>query len=151
MNEPPSVDRHSQHRCRGGEQAFRHRDEETCRSHAACAEQAEGFETQFLNSMFQEMYKGIGGDGPFGNSQGVGPWRSFLTEEYSKIIVKSGGVGIANAVYKSMLAQQEARAQGHNFRPLHAKPRARPQALQPQALQPQALQPQALQQQALQQ
>src|ERR1700747_2844600 len=67
--------------------------------------QAEGFEAQFLNSMFQEMYQNVGGDGPFGNSSGVGPWRSFLTDEYSKTIVKSGGIGIADAVYKQMLAR----------------------------------------------
>jgi Rod binding domain-containing protein len=69
--------------------------------------QAQTFEAQFLNSMFQHMYEGVGGDGPFGNSQGVGPWRSFLTDEYAKIFAKSGGVGIADAVYKQMLARQQ--------------------------------------------
>jgi Rod binding domain-containing protein len=69
--------------------------------------QAQSFEAQFLNSMFQHMYEGVGGDGPFGNSQGVGPWRSFLTDEYAKIFAKSGGVGIADAVYKQMLARQQ--------------------------------------------
>jgi len=72
--------------------------------------QAQDFEVQFVNSMFQHMYTGLEGDGPFGNSQGVGPWRSFLTEEYSKAFVKSGGIGIADSVYKSMLALQEARS-----------------------------------------
>jgi peptidoglycan hydrolase FlgJ len=72
--------------------------------------QAEDFEVQFVNSMFQHMYTGIGGDGPFGNSVGVGAWRSFLTEEYAKNFVKSGGVGIADSVFKSLLAHQEARA-----------------------------------------
>jgi Rod binding domain-containing protein len=69
--------------------------------------QAQSFEAQFLNSMFQHMYEGVGGDGPFGNSQGVGPWRSFLTDEYAKIFAKNGGVGIADAVYKQMLARQQ--------------------------------------------
>jgi Rod binding domain-containing protein len=69
--------------------------------------QAQDFEAQFLNSMFQHMYDGVGGDGPFGNSQGVGPWRSFLTDEYAKSFAKSGGVGIADAVYKQMLARQQ--------------------------------------------
>ncbi len=70
--------------------------------------QAQDFEAQFLNSMFEQMYKGVGGDGPFGNSMGVGPWRSFLTEEYAKSFAKSGGIGIADAVYKQMLARQHA-------------------------------------------
>ena len=72
--------------------------------------QAESFEVQFVNSMFQHMYTDTKGDGPFGNSTGVGVWRSFLTEEYAKNFVKAGGVGIADAVYKSLLAHQEARA-----------------------------------------
>lgn len=71
--------------------------------------QAQDFEVQFVNTMFQQMYSGIQGDGPFGNSTGVGPWRSFLTEEYAKNFVKSGGIGIADTVYKSLLALQEAR------------------------------------------
>jgi peptidoglycan hydrolase FlgJ len=62
--------------------------------------------------MFQQMYTGIEGDGPFGNSTGVGPWRSFLTDEYAKSFVKSGGIGIANDVYRSLLAHQEARTTG---------------------------------------
>ena len=71
--------------------------------------QAQDFETQFVNSMFQQMYAGVEGDGPFGNSKGVGPWRSFLTEEYAKNFVKRGGIGIADSVYKSLLTLQEAR------------------------------------------
>jgi peptidoglycan hydrolase FlgJ len=71
--------------------------------------QAQDFEVQFVNSMFEHMYTGIEGDGPFGNSTGVGPWRSFLTEEYAKSFVSAGGIGIASEVYKSLLAHQEAR------------------------------------------
>jgi flagellar protein FlgJ len=72
--------------------------------------QAQDFEVQFVNSMFQHMYAGIQGEGPFGNSTGVATWRSFLTEEYAKSFVKAGGIGIADSVYKSLLAHQEARA-----------------------------------------
>ena len=68
--------------------------------------QAQDFEAQFLNTMFQQMYKDVGGDGPFGNSKSVGPWRSFLTDEYAKSFAKSGGIGLADAVYKQMLARQ---------------------------------------------
>jgi peptidoglycan hydrolase FlgJ len=67
--------------------------------------QAQDFEAQFLNTMFQQMYQGVGGDGPFGNSASVGPWRSFLTDEYAKSFAKNGGIGIADAVYKQMLAR----------------------------------------------
>jgi Rod binding domain-containing protein len=71
--------------------------------------QAQDFEVQFVNTMLQQMYAGLQGDGPFGNSTGVAPWRSFLTEEYAKSFVKSGGIGIADSVYQSLLAVQEAR------------------------------------------
>jgi flagellar protein FlgJ len=72
--------------------------------------QAQNFEVQFVNSMFQNMFTDIGKEGPLGNATGVSAWRSFLTEEYAKNFVKAGGVGIADQVYKSLLAHQEMRA-----------------------------------------
>jgi flagellar protein FlgJ len=72
--------------------------------------QAENFETMFISSMMQHMFTGIGNDGPLGNGPGVGVWRSMLTEQYAKSLVKSGGIGIANQIYKSMVARQTARA-----------------------------------------
>jgi peptidoglycan hydrolase FlgJ len=70
---------------------------------------AQDFEAVFLNSMFQQMFTGIDGEGPFGGSGATGVWRSFLTNEYSKTFAKSGGVGIADEVYRSLIAHQEAR------------------------------------------
>ena len=64
----------------------------------------------FLNSMFQEMFSGLQGDGPFGGSGATGVWRSFLTNEYSKSFAKAGGIGIADQVYRSLIAQQEIHA-----------------------------------------
>jgi peptidoglycan hydrolase FlgJ len=72
--------------------------------------QANEFESMFLSSMMQHMFTAIGKDGPLGNAQGVGVWRSMLTDQYAKSIVKSGGIGIANQVYKSLLARQGAKA-----------------------------------------
>ena len=71
---------------------------------------ATDFESVFLNSMFNQMFTGIDGDGPFGGGGGAGIWRSFLSEEYSKSFAKAGGIGIADHVYSALLAQQEARA-----------------------------------------
>jgi flagellar protein FlgJ len=70
---------------------------------------AQDFEAVFLNSMFQNMFTGIGGEGPFGGGGAVGVWRSMLTDEYAKSFAKSGGVGIADQVYRTLIAQQEAR------------------------------------------
>lgn len=69
---------------------------------------AQDFEAVFINSMFQQMFTGIQGDGPFGGNGATGVWRSFLTDEYAKTFAKSGGIGIADQVYKSLIQQQEA-------------------------------------------
>ena len=68
---------------------------------------AQDFESVFINSMFQQMFTGLQGDGPFGGSGATGVWRSFLTDEYSKSFAKAGGIGIADQVYRSLMAQQE--------------------------------------------
>jgi len=69
--------------------------------------QAEEFEAVFLSTMFQHMFTGIGDEGPLGNSQAVGVWRSFLTDAYGKSLAKRGGIGLAEPVYRSLIAQQE--------------------------------------------
>jgi len=71
---------------------------------------AQDFEAVFLNSMFQQMFTGLQGEGPFGGSGATGIWRSFLTDEYSKSFAKAGGIGIADHVYRSLMAQQEIRS-----------------------------------------
>jgi peptidoglycan hydrolase FlgJ len=71
---------------------------------------AQDFEAVFLNTMLSEMFTGIGKEGPMGGGAGVGVWRSFLTDEYAKTFARSGGIGIADHVYKSLLATQEAAA-----------------------------------------
>lgn len=68
----------------------------------------EDFEAVFLNSMFQQMFAGIG-DGPFSGGPGAKVWQSFLTDEYAKSFVKAGGVGIASQIQRELLAQQEVR------------------------------------------
>ena len=78
----------------------------TAKAHAA----AQDFEAVFLNSMFQHMFTGVDGEGPFGGSGATGVWRSVLTDQYAKSIAKSGGIGIAAHVYRSLMAQQEIRS-----------------------------------------
>jgi Rod binding domain-containing protein len=69
---------------------------------------AQDFEAVFLNTMFQQMFAGVG-NGPFSGGHGAQVWRSFLTDEYAKSFVKAGGVGIAPQVERELLAQQEVR------------------------------------------
>ena len=75
------------------------------KAHAA----ARNFEAVFLNTMFQQMFTGIDGEGPFGGSGATKVWRSLLTDEYAKSFAKAGGVGIASHVYQTLMAQQEQR------------------------------------------
>jgi len=63
---------------------------------------AQKFEAAFLNTMFQEMFTDIGGAGA------TGVWRSFLTDAYAKSFAKAGGIGIADHVYRSLIAHQAA-------------------------------------------
>jgi Rod binding domain-containing protein len=67
---------------------------------------AREFESIFLNSMFQNMFTGIDGDGPFGGSGSLKVWRSFMTEQYANTFAKSGGIGIASHVYEELLRHQ---------------------------------------------
>ena len=75
-------------------------------AHAKARSNAVDFESVFLNSMFSQMFTSIGSDGPVGGGA-AGPWRSFLTEEYSKSFAKAGGIGLADHVYRSLIAHQE--------------------------------------------
>ena len=71
---------------------------------------AQDFEAMFLNSMFSQMTSGVKGEGPFGGSTGTEVWRSMLTDEYSKSFAKSGGIGISNDVFRTLILQQANRA-----------------------------------------
>jgi flagellar protein FlgJ len=68
---------------------------------------AQDFEAVFLNSMVNQMFTAVGGEGPFGDKGGTGIWRSMMADEYSKSFAKAGGIGIAGQVYQTLLAQQE--------------------------------------------
>ena len=71
---------------------------------------AQDFEAMFLNSMFSQMTSGIKGEGPFGDTQSTGVWRSMLTDQYSKNFAKAGGIGISTDVYRTLILQQANRA-----------------------------------------
>ena len=67
---------------------------------------AQNFEANFLGSMFQDMFTGIDGDGPFGGSGALKIWRSFMTDQIAKSFAKAGGIGIAPMVYSALLKEQ---------------------------------------------
>ena len=80
----------------------------TAKSPARARAAAQEFEAVFLNSMVQQMFAGIEGEGPMGGQGATGVWRSMLTDEYAKSFARNGGIGIADDVYRTLLAQQEA-------------------------------------------
>lgn len=69
-------------------------------------EAAQDFESVFLTSMLQPMFDTLG-DEAFGGGAGASTWRSLLVEEYAQSISRAGGVGIADAVGRELLALQE--------------------------------------------
>jgi flagellar protein FlgJ len=87
-------------------------DSQVAQAHAALGIKAKAkaaagnFEAMFLDTMFQQMFTGINGDGPFGGSGALKVWRSFLTDQYAKTFTKAGGIGIAAHVYDQLLKQQ---------------------------------------------
>ncbi len=73
------------------------------------AKQATDFETMFLETTFGHLMAGLSGDGPMGSGNpgsGQDTWRSMLTQQYAKTIVRSGGVGIADSVYRELVRMQ---------------------------------------------
>ena len=69
---------------------------------------AADFEAVFLQTMVEEMFAGIGEDGPLGGGEAGGAWRGLLVQEYAKGIAQSGGIGIADNVFHEILSLQEA-------------------------------------------
>jgi peptidoglycan hydrolase FlgJ len=92
-----------------GVMALRNAAAPTSDAHAKARANAVDFEAMFLSSMFNNMFTSIDGEGPFGGSGAGGIWRSFLSDEYAKSFAKAGGIGLADSVYRSLIAQQEAR------------------------------------------
>lgn len=72
-------------------------------------EQGREFESVFLSQVLAQMFSTLEeGSGPLG-AQGAGGeiWRSFLTDEYAKEIVNTGGIGIADQVMRELISLQE--------------------------------------------
>lgn len=75
---------------------------------------ANEFESMFLESSLDRMMQSEGTEGPLGeNGTGGGVWRSMLSKEYAQQVVKSGGVGIADQVFREMMKLQGASGGGN--------------------------------------
>lgn len=69
---------------------------------------AEEFEAVFLAQMVEQMM-GETTESAFGGGPGEAAFKSMLNEEYAKVMAKAGGIGLADALAREMLALQEGR------------------------------------------
>ncbi len=74
------------------------------------------FEAQFLSQMIGHMFAGVKSDGLFGGGQAEEMFKSLLTDEYGKAVAKSGGIGIADQVVRSVLLQFQETSQNDQSR-----------------------------------
>jgi Rod binding domain-containing protein len=66
------------------------------------------FEAMFLEQTLDRMFSTVGEDGPLGdNGTGGEVYRSMLVKEYAGNVVKSGGVGIGDQVFREIMRMQE--------------------------------------------
>jgi Rod binding domain-containing protein len=72
----------------------------------ALREVAQEFEAIFLAQVLAHLNPAPAGDGP-GGSADHGLFHTMFNEEIAKLISRSGGVGVADAVLKEMLKLQE--------------------------------------------
>ena len=76
---------------------------------------AQDFETMFLEQTLERLLASEGTEGPLGdNGTGGEVYRSMLAKEYAGGIAKSGGVGIADQVYREILKMQESEHAGRS-------------------------------------
>ncbi len=79
------------------------------KSQKAARQAAEEFEQNFLTTMLESMFEGLKTDAPFGGGHAEQQFRSVLLGEYAKDMAKSGGIGIADEVYREIIAIQEGK------------------------------------------
>jgi Rod binding domain-containing protein len=78
-------------------------------SEAKIDEVANEFESQFISQMLQNMFSTVDTDGPLGGGDAEETYRSMLVNEYGKLVLRSGGIGVADHVKREMLRLQEVK------------------------------------------
>lgn len=81
------------------------------RAAAATPDQArkvgQDFEQMFLAQMLGPIFESLPTDGPFGGGTGERMFRTFQVDEYARAVTRAGGLGIADAVAREIIALQE--------------------------------------------
>jgi peptidoglycan hydrolase FlgJ len=68
---------------------------------------AKDFEAVFITQMLAPMFNTVSTDGYFGGGQAEESWRGVLMDEYGKMMVNNGGIGLSDAIAAEMLKLQE--------------------------------------------
>jgi Rod binding domain-containing protein len=68
---------------------------------------ASDFESQFISQMLQSMYDTLDIKDSFGGSEAEETFQSMMVDQYGKVLARSGGIGVADQIKRSMLAMQE--------------------------------------------
>lgn len=68
------------------------------------------FEGVFIGQFLGQMFEGIKTDGPFGGGPGEAMFRSMMLNQYGKSIADQGGFGLSDAITRTLLSHQEAKA-----------------------------------------
>jgi Rod binding domain-containing protein len=76
----------------------------------AIAKASKEFEGVFISEFLGSMFQGISTDGPTGGGEGEEMFRSLLIDQYAQSLEKRGGFGLADAVQRQLLKQQEVPA-----------------------------------------
>lgn len=71
---------------------------------------ARDFEAVFISQMFEQMWAGVKTDGPGGGGSGEAIFRSLMIQDIGRQLANQGGIGLADAVKREMLAMQEVTA-----------------------------------------
>jgi Rod binding domain-containing protein len=79
----------------------------TAKGNEKIDEAATDFEAVFLAEMIKPMFEGISTEAPFGGGKGEEVFRGMMIQEYSKLLAKSGSIGLADSVRTEMIRMQE--------------------------------------------
>jgi len=78
---------------------------------AVLRSQAQALEAAFLSEMLAHAGLGAAEDGAFGGGIGEQQFASFLRQSQAELMVKRGGIGLAEQLFQAMQGWQSAPAQ----------------------------------------
>lgn len=79
----------------------------TTKREIAARQAAESFEALIIAQMLAPMFSTVATDGEFGGGHSEAIFRGFMVDEIGKSVARGGGIGIADSVYRELLAAQE--------------------------------------------